>query len=121
MTDEEQTDPEETGIEIATGAGGDIPQDEPPDADAAEAARAAADEASDTQIENVKAGEPPSKALATPHGLDGDYDPVAEAENLPEPPAEEEAPAEGDAEAETDGGDDAEAAGGDDADAAPAE
>jgi hypothetical protein len=91
--DEQQTDPED-----AVDAGG-ATADAAPDEAAGEAAAAAAAEASETQIEDVKAGEPPPKALATPHGHEGDYDPVAAAEDLPDPPPE--------AEAEGDDGDDA--------------
>jgi hypothetical protein len=84
MTDEQQTDPED-----AVDTGNPETVDAPPDDAAAEAARAAADEASDAQIEDVKAGEDPPKAIATPHGHEGDYDPVAEAEKLPPPPESE--------------------------------
>ncbi|MEA2139391.1 MAG: hypothetical protein QOG56_2541 [Solirubrobacteraceae bacterium] len=85
MTDDEQTDPEN-----AVDAGDEETVDAPSDAGAADEARAAAEEASESQIEDVKAGEDPPKALATPHGHEGDYDPVAEAEDLPEPPPEAE-------------------------------
>ena len=95
MTDDEQTEPEvDEGEEAA---------DAPSDSGAADAARAAAEEASGQQIEDVKAGEDPSMAIATPHGLEGDYDPVAQAEDLPDAP-EPEAAADGD-------GDDADAGG----------
>ena len=80
MTDDEQTGAEDAGDEQAA---------DPADEAAAEAARAAADEGADQQIEDVKAGEPPSKAFATPHGHEGDYDPVKEAEKLPEPEPDE--------------------------------
>ena len=86
-----QTDPQDTGIEIATGEGGAAaPMDAPPDAAAAEAAAAHADSASEAQIEEIREGGTPPKNFATPHGREGDYDPVKEAEKLPEPEPSEE-------------------------------
>ena len=81
-----QTDPQDTGIETATGEGAaEAAPDAPPDAGAAEAAAAHADSAAEAQIEEIKEGGTPPKGYATPHGHEGDYDPVKEAEKLPDP------------------------------------
>jgi hypothetical protein len=92
-----QTDPQDTGIETATGEGAaDAAPDAPPDASAAEAAAAHADSAAEAQIEEIREGGTPPKQYATPHGHEGDYDPVKEAEKLPDPePSEEGDPSDG--------------------------
>ena len=86
-----QTDPHDTGIETATDAGAaEASPDAPPDSGAADAAAAAAEQASDEQIDEIREGGTPSKAIATPHGHEGDYVPAEHADALPEPePAEE--------------------------------
>ena len=63
--------------------------DAAPDESAAAAAAEAAHQAAEQQIEDVKAGDDPPKATATPHGHEGDYDPVKEAEALPDPEPDE--------------------------------
>ena len=88
MTDERMSDEEQTGqdkIETTDAEGAD----RAPDAGAAAAASAAAHEGAEAAIEGVKAGDDPPQALATPHGHEGDYDPLAEAEKLPPPPEPE--------------------------------
>lgn len=86
MTDEEQTGQEDSGIETATGEG----SDGPPDPDAGAAAAAAAQEGREAAIEGVKSGDEPPQSISSPHGHEGDYDPIAEAEKLPPPPEPEE-------------------------------
>jgi hypothetical protein len=86
-----QTDPTDTGIETATGEGAaEAVPDAPPDPGAAEAAAAAADQASEEQIQEIIGGGTPPKAIATPHGHEGDYVPAEHADALPEPEPEAE-------------------------------